>query len=260
MPLILLDKKNNITTITFNNPDQLNAMDVTMGKEFSKIITHIKNDKSTRVVILTGSGRAFSAGGNLDMLEEKTKKSRATNQRDMMTFYKMFLNIRNLPQPVIASINGAAVGAGFCLSLACDLRLASRDAKFGANFAKLGLAPGMGGTFLITRLAGAQNAAEILMTGKLFTADQALAFGLLNRICEPTELADDVEKLACEIAQNGPMSLKLIKRGIQLAQTKTLEQMFLYDAKAQAQCFATSDIKEGIAAVRQKRVPLFSGK
>lgn len=260
MSLILFEKKHNVALLTLNDPERLNAMSVAMGKEFKKALALIKKDKDIRVVVLTGAGRAFSSGGNLDMLEEKIGKSKATNAKDLKAFYQMYLEIRNLPQPVIAAVNGSAVGAGFCLMLACDLRLAASSAKMGANFARIGLAPGMGGTYLVTRLAGAVNASEILLTGNLFDADKALQYGLLNSVCTPENLMQKTFERANEIAANGPIAVQIIKKGIQEAQNKTLSQMFDYDSKAQASCFATADLKEGIAAVRAKRSPQFVGK
>lgn len=260
MPLTLLNKKNSIATLTLNAPDQLNAMCVAMGEEFKEHLEQIKNDPDIRVVILTGSGRAFSSGGNLDMLTDKLEHNQSQNEENLKAFYKIFLEVRNLSQPVIAAINGHAIGAGFCLALACDLRFASSKAKMGANFAKIALAPGMGGTYLITRLAGPVNAAEILLTGRIFDAHQAQEYGLLNGVCEPENLIPHVQKVAQEIANNGPIALKFIKKGIHEAQNKTLEEMFDYDSRAQATCFDTDDLKEGIAAIREKRQPRFQGR
>jgi len=257
---ILFQVEKNIATLTFNRPETLNAMDETMGKAFGAILKQIKSDPQIRVVIITGAGRAFSSGGNLEMLESKIKKKKATNQKELQNFYKTFLEIRKLPIPVIAAINGPAVGAGFCLALACDLRYAATTAKLGANFARLGLAPGMGGTYLITRLVGPTMASEILLTGNVFEAEQALDYGLLNDAVAAESLMDYVKSIATKIAQNGPVPVRLIKKGIQMAMHKTLEQMFIYDSAAQATCFATQDIKEGIAAIRQKRTPNFVGK
>ena len=191
-PLINYQIENHIATLTFNAPDNLNALDVPMGLEFGKMMAALQKSKDVRVVILTGSGRAFSSGGNLEMIEAKTKKSVATNKAELQKFYKMFLKVRDLPMPVIAAINGPAVGAGFCLALACDLRYASTTAKMGANFSRLGLAPGMGGTYLITRLVGPIKAAEILYLGEVFDAPTADRLGLVNALFPPENLMTEV--------------------------------------------------------------------
>lgn len=258
--MIQFDKKDSIATLTLNVPDQLNAMTEDMGKQFAKYLQQIKKDSEIRCVIITGAGRAFSSGGNLDMLTAKINRPKARNAADLKKFYKLFLGVRDLPQPVIAAINGPAVGAGFCLSLACDLRYAASTAKLGANFARIGLAPGMGGTYLVTRLVGPVKASEILLTGEVFSAQKALALGLINDVFEPEEFHDRVRQVACSLAQNGPIALRQIKKGIQLALHKTLDQMFDYDSNAQAECFASKDIIEGIQAIKEKRAPRFTGR
>jgi enoyl-CoA hydratase len=259
MSQINLKKDGPVLTLTLNAPEQLNAMDIPMGKEFQRIIKSLGKDKSVRAVIITGAGRAFSSGGNLAMIEDKFGKSKTVNERELKSFYKMFLGLRDIPQPVIAAINGPAVGAGFCMAMACDLRYAATTAKMGANFSRIGLAPGMGGTYLITRVAGPVNAAEILLTGRVFDAKKAMEYGILNGLCEPDTLIPTVASLAQEIACNGPLPVSQIKKGVQLAQHRTLEQMFAYDAKMQAICFASQDIREGIKAIREKRDPIFKG-
>lgn len=259
-PLLLCQIKDHIATLTFNTPDNLNALDEAMGIEFTKTLNSLKKNKEVRVVIITGAGRAFSSGGNLDMIEAKTKKKASTNQAELKKFYKMFLSVRDLPQPVIAAINGPAIGAGFCLSLACDLRYASDTAKLGANFAKIGLAPGMGGTFLITRLVGPTKASEIMLLAETFSAQKGFEYGLLNGVCAPDTLLPLVNQIAQKIAENGPLPVQMIKKGIQKAEKESLIQLFDYDSTCQAKCFTSDDIKEGITAIREKRKPNFKGK
>ncbi len=258
--LIITTVKDSIATLTFNKPDQLNALDEPMGKAFSQSLKQIRNDPSIRALIITGAGRAFSSGGNLSMLESKIKKSQTANKAELKRFYRTFLEVRDLDIPVIAAINGPAVGAGFCLALACDFRFAAESSKMGANFARLGLAPGMGGTYLITRLVGPLRAAEILMTAHVFDARTAEKFGLVNGVSADAGLMPLVINTAKLLASNAPLSMAMIKRGIQKAQHASLEQMFNYDSAAQAKCFTTQDIKEGIAAIRDKRNPIFTGK
>ena len=260
MPEIILFKiENHVATITLNQPESLNAMNVEMGQRFRDILNEIEGNKDIRVVVLTGNGRAFSSGGNLEMLEEKIQKDKLSNARELKLFYQMFLGVRHLRVPVIAAINGHAVGAGFCVSLACDFRLASSKAKLGANFARIALAPGMGGTYFITRLAGITRAAEILLLGEVFPAQKAYEMNLLNEVLEPEDLLPRAYEIAGKIAKNGPLSVEIIKKGIQKAQHETLEELFEYDSISQARCFETDDIKEGIQAIREKRDPKFMG-
>lgn len=260
MALIEFEKNGHVGKIILNDEKNLNAMSVPMGLEFKKLLSKIAKDKDLTVVILTGAGRAFSSGGNLDMILGLMKMPQKTIVKNLKTFYKMYLEIRTLPQIMIAAINGHAVGAGFCLALGCDLKYAAATAKMGANFAKLGLAPGMAGTYLITNLAGPVNAAEILFTGRLFNAPEIKAHGLLNGVLESNELLPHVTAIANEIAGNAPLPLRQIKKGLQMAQHKSLEQMFDYDAKMQALCLKTTDIREGITAAKEKRTPAFRGK
>lgn len=260
MPLILKDQDGPIVTLTFNDSDALNAMSETMGQEFAAHLKVIKKDKTVHVVILTGSGRAFSSGGNLGMLAAKIGKSKAINGKSLKGFYKLFLEIRNLPQPFMAAINGSAVGAGFGVALACDLRYAAIDAKMGANFSRIGLAPGMGCTYLLTRLMGPTHAADLLMTGRLITASEGKSFGLINDIFETENFLQHVKTIAQKIAANAPLPVRQIKKGIQQALFKSLDAMMDYDAECQSECFLTDDIREGIHAVREKRAPKFLGK
>ncbi len=259
-PNILCHIENHIATLTFNRPENLNALDESMGLAFNKLVKDLDKNRDVRVIVITGAGRAFSSGGNLEMLEKKLVKTKSTNAKDLKNFYKIFLKIRDLKVPVIAAINGPAIGAGFCLSLACDLRYASSTAKLGANFAKLGLAPGMGGTYLITRLVGPTRAAEIMLLAETLTAEKAQKFGLLNDVVEPDNLLPHVMEVAKTIAANAPLPVRMIKKGIQKAIHASLVQMFDYDAKSQAECFESEDIKEGIQAVREKRAAQFLGK
>jgi enoyl-CoA hydratase/carnithine racemase len=259
MTLVKLNKKNNVTTLTLNDPDQLNAMSVPMGKEFKKIIAKLKKDKSTRVVVITGEGRAFSSGGDLQMLEKMTHQSPAKNKKDLKGFYSFFLGIRDLPQPVIAAVNGHAIGAGFCVALACDLRYVSEDAKLGANFARIGLSPGMAGTYSLTRLLGPTLASELMLTGKTFSAKDAKEYGLVNGVLPAKKLLKQVYEVAEQIAQNGPLAVTTIKKGIQLALHKSFDQMLDIDSAGQARCFQTKDIKRGIKAIRAKEKPQFKG-
>lgn len=260
MPLILRNQDGPVVTLTFNDPDALNAMTEAMGKEFAAHLNVIKKDQTIRAVILTGAGRAFSSGGNLDMLVAKIGKSKAINGKSLKGFYRLFLEIRNLPQPFIAAINGASVGAGFGVALACDLRYAATDAKMGANFARIGLAPGMGCTYLLTRLIGPTHAADLLMTGRLVTATEAKNLGVINDVFETENLLENVKTIAHKIAANAPLPVRQIKKGIQQALHKSLDVMMDYDAQCQSECFLTEDVREGVNAVREKRVPRFLGK
>lgn len=260
MPLVLLKKNGPIATLILNDPERLNAMGLPMAKDFSACLKQIAADEDLRVLILTGSGRAFSSGGDLNMLAEKLRKKQKQNKRDLKKFYETFLAVRKLPQAVIAAVNGPAIGAGFCLALACDLRVASETAKMGANFARLGLAAGMGGSYLITRVLGAGRAAEILLTGKIFSAAVVQHMGVINHVVPHDELMERANEIAKEIAGNAPFALDFIKRGIYKALDHDFDTMLDQDAGDQATCFATEDLAEGIRAAKDRRQAVFRGR
>ena len=187
-PLVLLARDGDVVTLTFNDPSHLNAMTQAMGEAFATCVTELAGDPSLRAVVLTGAGRAFSAGGDLTMIESRAAAGAANGPRGrgairdgMRSFYKLFLAVREIPCPTIAAVNGAAIGAGLCVALACDVRIASSEAKLGLNFTQLGLHPGMGATWTLPRLVGGARAAEILFSSRIFTGAEAATIGLVNR-------------------------------------------------------------------------------
>lgn len=259
VPPILFEKEGSIAWITFNDPDRLNALSEAMGLEIQKLVPRINKDKSIRVVILTGSGRAFSAGGHLDIILERTQKKNTVNQREMITFYKKFLSILDVEVPVIAMINGPAIGAAFCLTLACDFRTAATTAKMGVNFVKIGLSPGMAATFLLPQMLGIPAAMDLLLTGRTITAEEARQRGFIHHLFAPENLREETLRLAREIAANAPEAVRIAKKGIRAQQAAPLQKAFLFESKGQAICFKTKDIVEGIEAIRAKRAPEFQG-
>ncbi len=259
MSLILFEQNGPIAKITLNKPEQLNAINPEMGDELKALIPQINQNKEVRVVILTGAGKAFSAGGNLQFILDRTQAGPDQNKKDMIEFYSKFLSVRNLEVPTIAMINGPAIGAGFCVALACDLRIASENSKMGANFAKLGLSSGMGALYFITKLLGPAGAADLLFTGRTLEAKEAKELGIINQICPIDNLEKVTLDFAAQIAANAPIALKIMKRGIQKAVIADLNEVFDYESSGQAQCFNTADLKEGITAIQEKRNPLFKG-
>jgi enoyl-CoA hydratase len=260
MHQILFEQTGPIGKLTLNNPQELNAMTPEMGEAIKNIVPEINKKKDLRVLLITGTGRAFSAGGNLDFILAHTQKSLEENKIDMKEFYSKFLSLRNIEVPTIAVLNGPAIGAGFLVALACDLRYAVKNAKLAVNFAKLGLSSGMGGLYSLTKLVGPAIAAELLFTGKLFTAEQAYEWKLVNGVFATEELNSKVQEVAELIARNAPISLKIMKLGVQRAVTGSLEELIEYEAVGQAKTFATKDLLEGIEAIRGKREPRFGGE
>jgi enoyl-CoA hydratase len=217
-------------------------------------------------VVLTGAGEAFSAGGDLGMIEEKARRgatrpglARREIRDEMRGFYGLFLALRELSCPTIAAINGHAIGAGLCVALACDLRIASRTAKLGLNFTRLGLHPGMGATWTLPRLVGTAPAAELLFTGRLISGEEAAALGMVNRAVAPERVLGDTLELAREVAGSAPIAVAGVKRALARSAAATLDDQLAFEASEQARCFESRDVHEGLAAARERRSPRFTG-
>lgn len=247
-----------ICILTLNAPDTLNAMTDPMGEEFKEAIEKIKNNPKPKVLVITGAGRAFSAGGNLDKIIKNVGVNPARSKKESFDFYRLFLSVTDLQIPTIAAINGHAVGAGGCLAVACDMRFAAKGAKIGFTFIKLGLNPGMGAEYLLTRTIGSSKTFELLMTGDIIPVEEVLSFGLVNNIYEKDELMDKVMALARKIANMPAMPIRAIKETVQIANSASLDDILHKQAAYQALCYQGNDVVEGITAIREKRDPVFS--
>jgi enoyl-CoA hydratase len=246
-----------IYRITLSDPESRNAMSERMAAEFSEKVKTLAANPGLRAVVLTGAGKAFSGGGHLEMLFEKTKLSKEENRKRMEEFYDHFLSLRLIPVPVIAAINGHAMGAGLCLALACDLRYAHCDAKLGLNFVSLGLHPGMGATFFLPRIVGRSRAAELFYLGKIISATEAARIGLVNGVLSDQSYADDITEFARAIAGAGPQAVRALKASLAHSSTQTLAECLAREAEAQADDYAGREFLEGITAAREKRKPEF---
>ena len=247
---------NGIATLTLNDEANLNAMSDEMATEFAAAVRSLKTTNGLRAVILTGAGKAFSAGGHLSMLEGKRSKTAEENRRGMLTFYNSFLCIRDLNVPLIAAMNGAAVGAGLCVACACDFRVASDTTKLGFTFLKLGLHPGMGATYFVPRIVGASMATELLVTGRVISAQEALRIGVVSRVCDSADVMKDAQAIAAEILSCGPEAtaqLLQTMRGDPELLTRALER----EASCQSVNYASDEFAEGVAAIKEKRSPSF---
>ncbi len=252
-----------VVVVTLNDPDRRNAMTDSMGTALAETFTDLATQDDIRVVVLTGAPPAFSGGGDLAMLEDKARRTReegldATDE--MRTFYDRFLTVRDLPVPVIAAVNGHAIGAGLCVALACDLMLVSTEAKVGLNFARLALHPGMGGSWLYPRVLGMQRAAELLYTGRIVTGDVAASYGMALEALPTDEVLPAAMTLAREIAASSPLVVRQLKVALAAATTNSLSEHLDLEARAQAQNYGTEDFVEGLAAGRERRAPDFTGR
>jgi enoyl-CoA hydratase/carnithine racemase len=265
--LIRESRQGDVVTLHFNDPDRLNAMTREMGEAFREKVGGLAQDPSLRAVVLTGEGRAFSAGGDLDMLQEKADQGKAhpgTAWRgirdEMSTFYRLFLSIRDIPCPTIAAVNGHAVGAGFCVALGCDFRYVAHEAKLGLNFTRIGVHPGMGATWTLPRLVGPAIAAELLYTSRMIEGAEAERIGLANRAMARSDVLAAAEAAAAEIAGNAPLAVRAVKQALRRTENASIEDQLQFEASEQAKNFESRDAREGIAAVREKRAPIFEGK
>lgn len=265
--LVLVERKGDVATLTFNDPDRRNAMSQAMGEAFAREVAGLVRAEGLRAVVLTGAGRAFSAGGDLDMIQARADEgaaepgvARRAIRDTMRAFYKLFLSVRDLPCPTVAAINGHAVGAGLCVALACDLRLVSREAKLGLNFTRLGLQPGMGATWTLPRLIGTARAAELLYTSRLVSGQEAADLGMASRALAPEEVLPAALALAEEIAACAPLAVDGVKRSLARSAAATLEDQLSFEAEVQAACFESADVHEGLAAARERRDPRFAGR
>lgn len=248
-----------IVTITLNDEQNLNAMSEEMAVEFKTLVQSLAHSKTAKVIIITGAGRSFSAGGHLAMLDAKRTRAQEENRAGMLSFYDSFLSILKLNVPVIAALHGAAVGAGLCLACAADIRIATEDTKLGFTFLKLGLHPGMGGTFLVPRIVGQSVATELLLTGRIISAQEALRIGLVSRLCAKESLLSEARAIAQEILTCGPhASAQLLEtmRSDLLGLPQALER----EAACQSINYASSEFAEGLASVKEKRPAKFSSR
>ncbi len=248
---------NGIATLTLNDEANLNAMSDEMAQEFAATITSLRGNKSLRGIILTGAGKAFSAGGHLSMLEAKRTKTPEENRTGMLAFYNSFLCMRDLNIPLIAAINGAAVGAGLCVACACDFRVASETTKLGFTFLKLGLHPGMGATYFVPRIVGASMATELLVTGRVISADEAARLGIVSRVCKVTEVLQEANSIASEILNCGPDATSQLLQTMRGDSTE-LTRALAREAHCQSVNYASEEFAEGVASVKDKRSPSFA--
>lgn len=257
---IEVTKDGGIGRITLARPAERNAMTPRMGQEIRRAVAEFNVDDTLRVVVITGAGKGFCSGADLRTLGAEAGSGEADEGLGGgENFYRAFLSIRELRVPSIAAINGHAIGAGFCFSLGADLRVMHRDAKVGMTFVRLGIHPGMAATWTLPRLVGPSVAADLLYTGRLIGADEALALGIANRIA-----GDDfdavVAELAGAIASAAPIAVRGTKETLRGSELRSIDDALTREASVQALTFKTADAAEGIRAMREKRAPDFENR
>lgn len=254
---IILEKRDGIATLTLNRPDVFNAIDEQMISEFGYAISELDKDEAIKVLIVTGTGKAFQSGADI---EELSRMNPIQILKWNQGLVENFDALEKMRQPVIAAINGFALGGGLELALACTIRVASEKARMGLPEVKIGIIPGAGGTQRLPRLVGKGVAAEMILTGDMIDAQEALRIGLVNRVVVPEELMDRCQEVARKIMRNGPIAVSLAKDAIEVGKNLPLDAAIQYAQKNCITCFATEDMKEGTAAFLEKREARFKGK
>ncbi len=249
-----------ILTITLNRPERLNAFVGHMRRDLAEALEHAGSDRSVRVVVITGAGRAFCAGGDIAFMAELMRRRDAEEfSRILGAGRRVILAIRQMTKPVIASINGPASGAGCNLALACDMRIASTTATFSQSFAKVGLHPDWGGTYFLPRLVTPNKACEMFFLGESIDAAEAERLGMVNQVVAPEELESATLQLAQRLRAAPPIALAAAKHAVYMSHGSELEEMLRYETEAQLRCFESDDGHEGVHAFLEKREPKFTG-
>jgi 2-(1,2-epoxy-1,2-dihydrophenyl)acetyl-CoA isomerase len=254
---IIYEKENGVATITLNRPQALNAFVPEMNKEVMGAFKDGERDKEVRCFMITGAGRAFCAGQDLKGRTPDQKGSLGASLREK--YNPMIRQIRQMEKIAIAAVNGVAAGAGCNFALACDLRVASEDAKFIQSFVRVGLAPDSGGSFILPRLVGLSKAMELLLLGETVDAHEAQRIGLVAKVFPSSEFTDSARKLAERVA-SAPRGIGLIKRAVNHANLPNLDLDLDYEAYLQEIAGRSSDYDEGVRAFLEKRTPTFTGK
>ncbi len=254
---IIYEKESGVATITLNRPQALNAFVPEMNKELLDALKDGERDATVRCFVITGAGRAFCAGQDLKGRTPEQKGSLGASLREK--YNPMIRQIRQMEKIVIAAVNGVAAGAGCNLALACDLRVASEEAKFIQSFVRVGLAPDSGGSFILPRLVGLSKAMELLLLGEPVDAHEAQRIGLVAKVFKPEEFSNSTRDIAQRVAR-APRGVGLIKRAVNHAMLPDIESDLEYEAYLQELAGRSADYDEGVRAFLEKRPPVFTGK
>ena len=254
---VTVTREGAIAIVCFNRPDSLNAIDADIRREIAQAATDVNTDDSVRVVILTGAGRAFSAGA--DLTEDRPQGFSV--EQMLNTEYKpALMAITNAPKPWVSAVNGAAAGIGSAFAMHCDLTVMAEDAYLYQAFAAISLIPDGGISWHLARTVGKKKAYELMALGEKLSAQKCLQLGLCNRVVAADRLLDEARALAAELVDKAPLSLRYAKEALNTAMTETVSAAISNEARLQNICMNSEDAREGAAAFLQKRKPQFKGK
>ena len=256
--ILLAEEDTGILTLTLNRPDIMNSLNFLLLHALRDQIEAVRFRSDIRVVLITGSGqKAFCAGA--DLKERATLKPEQVKEF-IFTIRNLFTSIEQLNKPVIAAVNGIALGGGTELALASDIRIASSNASMGLTETRLAIIPGAGGTQRLPRLVGKGKAKELIFTGKRIAAQEALNIGLVNKVCEPKDLLEECKKMADMICETGPIAIEQAKYAINYGMETDMHTGLAIESNAYWVCIPTEDRLEGLAAFKEKRKPVYKGK
>jgi 2-(1,2-epoxy-1,2-dihydrophenyl)acetyl-CoA isomerase len=260
-PLVLESMEGGVLTLMMNRPERLNALNVELGIDLDRALAKAAADPAVRAVVLTGAGRAFCSGGDLGLIRESRDSGNVKRLEPLLRAgSQLIVRMRTMPQPIVAGVNGAAAGAGMNVALACDIRIASEQATFGQNFARVGLFPDYGGTYLLPQAVGLARAAEMLYLGHMIDAREAEKMGIVNHVVPGDQLLPEARALAGRLAEAPPLAVRALKKVLFASDRAALERALEVEIEQQMKCFASDDAGEGIRAFFEKRAPKFEGK
>jgi enoyl-CoA hydratase/carnithine racemase len=249
-----------VALVTLNLPDRRNAMTAELTRAWAATMDGLRTEPGLRCLAVTGAGSAFCAGGDLGWIAESPDLGIGDVRERMLAFYRDWLSIREIPVPTIAAINGPAIGAGLCLALACDLRYAARRAVFAAPFTALGMHPGMAATWLLPEAVGVSRARELLFTGRRVGAEEAARLGLVHAVVDDDRLLEAALEIAGTIAATGPLATRLTKEALAQGGHRSAADSLAWEGLAQPTTLISEDLREGLAAQRERRAPRFTGR
>jgi len=258
---IIFNKEEAVATITLNRPENFNALNPALTKEVVKALEMCRRDEKIRAIVLTGKGKAFCSGGDIGYFRQAPKDRPDEPFKEVLELlHRLILDIRQIPKPVIAAINGAAAGAGIPLALSCDLRIASTQAKFKLAYTSLGLSPDGGSTLFLGLVAGFSRACEMVFLDPLYDAQQALSAGLVHQVVEAEKFEEATRKLAKRLAAGATRSMAIAKASLNQAFLDLLERQLEIERRGVLEASLTEDYQEGLAAFLEKRPPVFKGR
>jgi 2-(1,2-epoxy-1,2-dihydrophenyl)acetyl-CoA isomerase len=259
--VVLETKQDGVATLVMNRPEKLNALNSELSTALNDALARLASDETVRVVVLTGAGRAFCAGGDLGAIGRGRERNEIDQLEPILrSGMQAVLKMRTMPQPVVAAVNGAAAGAGMNLALAADIRIATEEAMFGQNFSRVGLFPDYGGIYFLPQLVGPSKAAEMFYTGDMIDAQTALRLGLVNRVVPASQLEAAVKEIAHKIAEGPPIAIRAVKQALFGSEKEQLVKALEHEVRQQIQCFRSEDCGEGVRAFFEKRKPKFQGR